>query len=303
MFDTKYMLLIIGSLAFAYWQLWKYLFSPRSSSIDKATLKRVEHMKKVTSGNKAHQRREIIAKLYAVIAEVPGMSIKSHTKEDYARYIITTDKRVDGALVSPEEIYTQQVLIVFGITIVCLILTIFNKFFIFGILLGFVCWKIPVDNMKDVYQKNAKEIVKQFSEFYDLYYCQFISKDCVKKIYDICQSFMPIANPIMKKMLDRFMIDLEQDESFALRELDYRYSDNKYIHKFCSVAKVRLQGDDAAFSSLTAFREELQTERKLSMRRQLERRTKLASAVIGGMLITVFSLATIVFLGCMLAAG
>lgn len=303
MFDTRYLFLIMASLLFAYWKLWQYLFSPRSSSIDKLTLKRVERIKKVTNESKAHLRRERTQKLYAIIKEIPGMGLKTHTRDEYIRYIITTDKRVDGALISPEEIYTQQVLIVFGTAIVSLIGALFFKYAIFGIFLGFFLWRIPLDNMKEVYQSNNKEIVKQFGEFYDMYYCQFISKDCVKKIYDICQAFMPIANPIMRKMLDRFMIDLELDESHALNELDYRYSDNKYIHKFCSVAKVRLQGDEAAYASLIAFREELQTEKKLSLRRQLERRTHLASAVIGGMLISVFSLATLVFLGCMMAAG
>lgn len=303
MYDTKFIFLIIGSLGWAYWKLWQYLFSPRSKSIDNQSLKRYAHMKKVVSTNKSHARREQAQKLYEVIKSIPGLGLKPHTRDEYIRYIITTDKRIDGALVSPEEIYVQQFLIVLITVVISLAASLFWKYLIFGSLLALWLKRIPLDNMKEVYQANSKEIVKQFSEFYDMYYCQFISKDSVKKIYDICQSFMPVANPVMRKMLDRFMIDLELDEGFAIRELDYRYSDNKYIHKFCSVAKVRLQGDEAAFASMIAFREELQNEKKLSLRRQLEKRTKKAGAVIGAMLIIVFSLATIVFIGCMMTAG
>lgn len=303
LYSPTQIVLVFGSLAFAYWQLWLYLFSPRQSRIDKLSGERIKRLKKVTDTSRAHKRREVVQKAYAVIQEIPGLGLKSHVREEYVRYIITTDTRVDGALISPEEVRVRQVVYCFCVLIVALIAMIITPAGVVVLAVCGIAWKIPVMNMKDKYRINSVEIVKQFIEFYDMYYCQFISKDCVKKIYDICQAFMPIANPVMKQMLDRFMIDLEIDEGFALRELDYRYSDNKYIHKFCTVAKGRLQGDAASYATLSAFREELQNEKKLSLRRQLEKRKAKANAILGAMLIISFSIAMIVYLGCMLAAG
>ena len=303
MFSTKYIILILGSLGWAYYQLWVYLFMPRNSSVDRKVVQRVGRMKKSVDGQRAHLRRERVEILYSIIDCVPGLGLKQFQREEYTRYIITTDKRVDGALISPEHIYVQQCLTCFLVIIVSLILALFNKMFILGCLACIPLWKIPLDNLKEKHHDNNVEIAKQFSKFYDLYYCQFISRTCTKKIIDICESFMPQANEAMRKMLERFTIDLEQDEKFALNELDYRYSDNRYIHKFCSIAKVRLQGDEAAFSSLVSFRDEIQNEIKLNEKRQLEKRIRTENMVIGFMLMFVFSLATIVFLGMMLRAS
>lgn len=202
---------------------------------------------------------------------------------------------------TPEEIHFDQLVYFVIYFFACLLLSLMWKYALIGLLGSYAIYKIPINKIKGKYEAGMKEITFQFPAFYDMVFVQYNKRDANILMSDIVSAYIPITTGVFKRLLKRFLIDLEQGEDYALKNLDERYNDSPLIHKFCSIMRLRLKGDEASYLAMTTFREALQASVRDWMLADLEKRKKTANKItffmVSGILAIVMIVYFITFVG------
>lgn len=209
----------------------------------------------------------------------------------------------DWNAVTPEELHFNQTMYAGLYIFICVILSLKFPILLLGLLATYFIYRIPVISLSDKYNQAVQEIHFQFPDFYDTVYCQYIKKDNVLLLSDIVTAYAPIANASFKKLLKRFLIDLESGEEYALRQLDLRYSTSPVIHKFCSIMRLRLKGDEAAYLSMHVMRENLQSEVKEWMLNDLHKRETYGARITAVMITAILTVVLIIYFITFLGMG
>ena len=198
------------------------------------------------------------------------------------------------------DIYFKQLMYVIPYILCCVIAFCINPIGLF-LLIGipFVFNK-PVKSLKTSIQADLQEISFQFPDFYDTVYVQYKDDNNIL-LGDIVQAYIPIASLSFKKVLKRFLLDLDGGEDQALEMLDMRYTGSPMIHKFCTVMRQRLKGDEASKIAMLHFREELQADVHDWMIVDLEHRKALADRVTVVMIMIILTIVLIVYFGIFVA--
>lgn len=227
----------------------------------------------------------------------------SKSKKLYLQNLIEAAGMDDWNAITPEELHFTQIMYAGIFVFACVVLSLKFPVALLGLLGTYFVYRIPVIALADKYNKVVKEIHFQFPDFYDTVYCQYIKKDNTLLMSDIVIAFVPIANSSFKKLLKRFLIDLESGEEYALRQLDLRYSTSPVIHKFCSIMRLRLKGDEAAYLSMHVMRENLQHDVKDWMLSDLHRREAWGARITAVMITAILSVVLIVYFITFLGMG
>ena len=225
---------------------------------------------------------------------IPILGLTENNRH-YLQLLIEAAETDNVRTKTPEEIHFDQ-LAYFAIYVLgCLLLSLVWKYALIGLLASYAVYKMPVNKIKGKYEAGIKEITFQFPAFYDTVFVQYNKKDANVLMSDIISAYIPIATGAFKRLLKRFLIDLEQGEEQALRNLDARYSDSPLIHKFCSIMRLRLKGDEASFLAMATFRESLQASVRDWMLADLEKRKKKANKITVIMVTGILAIVMIVY--------
>lgn len=225
---------------------------------------------------------------------IPILGLTENNR-NYLRLLIEASESENARSKTPEEIHFDQLAGLVIYFLGCIVVSFFWKYALLGLLGVYTVYKRPVKKIKNKYELGVKEITFQFPAFYDTVFVQYNKKDASVLMSDIVSSYIPIATGAFKRLLKRFLIDLEQGEEQALRKLDERYSDSIILHKFCSIIRLRLKGDEASFLAMSTFRESLQTDVKDWMLNDLDKRQKVAKKITTVMVAGILAVVMIVY--------
>lgn len=227
----------------------------------------------------------------------------SKTKKQQLQTMIEAAGLDNAGGITPEELHFNQMMYAGIFVFACIILSLKFRVALIALLGTYTVYRIPIVSLSDKYNQTVREILFQFPDFYDTVYCQYAKKDNSLLLSDIVLAFVPIANSSFKKLLKRFLIDLESGEEYALLQLDKRYSSSPVIHKFCSVMRLRLKGDEAAFLSMHVMRENLQYDVKDWMMNDLRKREKKGMRITTVMITSILSVVLIIYFITFLKVG
>ena len=225
---------------------------------------------------------------------IPLLGLTKNNKQ-YLELLIEAADADNIRSKTPEEIHFDQLMYLAIYLLGCILLSFVWKYALIGVLAVYTVYKRPVSKIKKTYEKGLKEIEFQFPAFYDTVFVQYNKRDANVLMSDIVSAYIPIATGAFKRLLKRFLIDLEQGEEQALRSLDARYADSALIHKFCSILRLRLKGDEASFLAMSTFRDSMQAVVKDWMMADLEKRKKTASRITVVMVTLVLAIVMIVY--------
>lgn len=278
----------------------------RSSATKNFSQKRIKHLR--TSVSERETRRKL-----AQITAVANLMRKvwvigySHDREEQIKLLLSaTDKRDDsGRLITAEEIYIKQLtiaMVAIGIGVV--LMPIMSPFtVVIAIALSPALMSIPLSSLKDEQIELSSAVSSQFLDFYKVYYVQFIRTDVTNTLSNVVQSYIPRASESFKKVLSRFVSDLDSGEEFALTQLDSRFPTNAKVHKFVTIAKARNKGDEACFDSMRAFLNEMEEQRDAFYEEDLAKREAQISRIVLIYLMSVFAVIMSVLIFNMVTSG
>lgn len=198
-----------------------------------------------------------------------------------------------GKNVTVVDIEFLQIFILIVSLIVCVSLSLANPIFIVSFLCIPYAIKFPINRLKSIIETDMREIVYQFPDFYDTVYSIYSVKDVNARLRDVVEGYIPNTSPAFRKLLSRFLVDLDGGEEYALELLEKRYQGQLLIHKFSNIMKQRIRGEEASLVTMVHFREMLQTEVDDFMNTDLQSRIKKGNFVIFGSLSVVLGLVII----------
>lgn len=261
----------------------------RSGTTVELSKKRIKNLRKKVSERETRKRLTRIRAVAELMRLIPLIGYSKERESEIRELLAATDKRdSEGRLMIPEEIYIQQ-LIVAGVVIgTAAVIGVFTTPFlvIAAIPISTFAMKIPLTSLQDEQIAISAEISSQFLEFYKVYHVQFIRKEVTSTLNTVVSGFIPQASDGFKKVLSRFLSDLDAGEEFALTQLDNRYYTNPKIHKFVMIAKSRSRGEEACFDNMRAFLAEMEDQREAFYDDELEKRSLLISRIIMAYLMT-----------------
>lgn len=262
--------------------LYKWLFTPRKSSVQMASSrirKKTETNISFRENQKTLQAKIDIANLWG---KIPLVSFTQQDKEELQQLILAVDKRTaSGRLLLPEEIYCKQLFIALAIILVCVVLMFLTPFTILGIIFVPFVMRAPVVSLEGERKEFATALADEFLSFYKLYYVQFIQPDNTTTLSFVINSYIPNASLEVKKILKVVDSDLAKGEEFALKRFDQRFPDSPKVHKFCSVARARIKGDETCYETMDSFLKLLQEEHDVYFDTECAKREKRLQSAIG----------------------
>lgn len=227
----------------------------------------------------------------------------SKSKKQQMQALIEAAGLDDWNDITPEELHFNQLMYATVFILACIVVSFKFPIALIGLLGTYAVYRLPIVSLSDKYNQAVREILFQFPDFYDTVYCQYSKRDNSLLMSDIVLAFVPIANNSFKKLLKRFLIDLESGEEYALLQLDKRYSTSPVIHKFCSIMRLRLKGDEAAYLSMHVMRESLQHDVKDWMLEDLRKREKRGMRITTVMITTILTVVLIIYFITFLGVG
>lgn len=269
------------------YMIYNWIVIPRSSRDVKRTAANLQELKK--SNNFQVKKRQALVKALADLFR--DLRIFPYTKryvQTVNRVLAGLDEKVDGKPMTVDYVYVKQCLYslipigaaIFGFMFLTVATGKPQPIAFVAIVFMPIAYKIPLNNLEEKLHMEQMEAMSQFHEFYDLYYCQFIREENNLLLMDVVSNFIPMANKALRRMLERFLIDLETGEEVALNKFNDRYPDNQRVHKFVSIALMRMQGDVAAYDVMKSFRAEQYQEIKMARVADLNKRVKRGSDVV-----------------------
>mgnify|MGYP000397733143 CR=1 FL=1 len=275
--------------------IWQSFFVEKQKSNAKQTTKnRLFNVNEKMDENKPDFWSDFKRKTVTKYKGIPLLGLSENNRE-YLQQLLDATETDSVKIKTPEEVHFDQMLYLAVYVVACLLLSLFWKYAIIGLLGAYAVYRMPITNIKDKYEKGMKEITFQFPAFFDTVYVQYNKKDTSILMSDIVSTYIPIATGAFRRLLKRFLLDLEQGEDYALRSLDARYSDSSLIHKFCSIMRLRLKGDEASYLAMSTFRDTLQANVKDWMLADLEKRKKKANKITAFMVTFILAIVMIVY--------
>lgn len=275
--------------------IWSSFFvGKQKSEAKKATKNRLFFVSKKIDEGKPDFWSDYKTKTINQYKYVPILGLNENNYH-YLQLLIEASELDNAKNKTPEEIHFNQLAYLSIYVLSCVFVSLIWKFALIGLLGSYIIYKRPVSKLKEKYELGLKEVAFQFPAFYDTVYVQYQQHDASVLMSDIVSSYIPIATGAFKRLLKRFLIDLEQGEEQALRKLDERYGDSTLLHKFCSILRLRLKGDEASFLAMSTFRESLQAEVRDWMLTDLEKRKKTANKVTVIMVTGILAVVMIVY--------
>lgn len=266
--------------------MYKWMFTPRKKSVQSHSSK---NRKNIDSGiNFRENQKALQAKLDIAnfIGKMPVVGFSDRDREEIQKLILAVDKRTQsGRLMLPEEIYCTQLLIALCVVVVCAIAMFISPLCIVGVLVAPFLMRIPVRSLESDRKSFALALADEFLSFYKLYYVQFIQPDNTTTLSYVINSYLPSASLEVKKILKVVDGDLAKGEEFALKRWDQRFPDCPKVHKFCSVARARINGDETSFETMRSFLELLQEEHDVFFERECSKRERRIQTVISAYLL------------------
>lgn len=255
--------------------IWKARYVPRTTHISKESKKRRKNLEESLSAVKSQKELATKVKIANLMRRVPIIGFSESRKQDIRVLLAAMDKRDErGRLILAEEIYYQQLqmaAVTIGLAFLAA-LVLRTPMCLIAIGAAPLAMSLAIKELQEGQDEVSKCISEEFLGFYKLYYAQFSRKEAHTTLRSVVESYMPRASLDFRAALGRFASDLESGEDYALANLDIRYPDNMKIHKFCSVARARAKGDDAAYLSMHAFLTELEEEQDAYFDADLVRR-------------------------------
>ena len=278
----------------------------RSSATKNFSQKRIKHLRTSVSERETRRKLAQIAAVANLMRKVWVIGYSRDREEQIKLLLSATDKRDDsGRLITAEEIYIKQLtiaMIAIGIGVV--LMPVMSPFtVVIAIALSPTLMSIPLSSLKDEQIELSSAVSSQFLDFYKVYYVQFIRTDVTNTLSNVVQSYIPRASESFKKVLSRFVSDLDSGEEFALTQLDSRFPTNAKVHKFVTIAKARNKGDEACFDSMRAFLNEMEEQRDAFYEEDLAKREAQISRIVLIYLMSVFAVIMSVLIFNMVTSG
>lgn len=266
--------------------LYTWIFRPRKRSVKSYSHKTRKAVDSSISFRENQKALEAKIQLADFFGKLPIIGMSDRDKEEIQRLILAVDKRTkSGRLFLPEEIYCRQLLIAFCILLICLVLMFISPFFLAGLLFIPLGMQIPINSLEKERASFAISLADEFLSFYKLYYVQFIQPDNTTTLSYVINSYLPSASLEVKKILKVVDGDLSKGEEFALRRWDQRFPDSPKVHKFVSVARARMKGDETSFEAMDSFLKLLQEEHDVFFERECTKREHKIQAVVNTYLV------------------
>lgn len=256
--------------------IYRWIFIPKRSKPQRKSAKRIKNVSTkigFRENQQALQNKIAIARLFG---SIPFLRLSEQNKSEIRALIQAVDKRTEsGRLLLPEEIYIRQLLIALGVfVIVLLAIIMLSPVAVLGLLAMPLAMQIPVKRLEAEREEFAVALADEFLEFYKLYYVQFIRPNNTTTLSSVINSYLPSASFEVKKILKVVDGDLAKGEEFALKRFDQRFPDSPKVHKFCSVARARIKGDDSCYETLRSFLALLVEERDVFFENEKNRRER-----------------------------
>lgn len=278
----------------------------RSSSTKNFSQKRIKHLRTTVSERETRRKLAQVNAIANLMRGVWVIGFSKEREEQIKLLLSATDKRdQNGRLITAEEIYIKQLIIALTTIAIGVVLTLFFGIFtvVVAIALCPTLMNIPLTSLRDEQIELSSAVSSQFLDFYKVYYVQFIRRDVTNTLSNVVQSYIPRASESFKKVLSRFVSDLDSGEEFALTQLDNRFPTNAKVHKFVTIAKARNKGDDACFDSMRAFLNEMEEQRDAFYEEDLAKREARISRIVLIYLMSVFTVIMSVLIFNMVASG
>lgn len=227
-------------------------------------------------------------------------------KEEYIELIERLNvKDSYGYKLTPDELYVESCNNVIALVCACVTLVSVGQLLgekwidAFGVFLAVllpVVYRAPLNRLRKLKKKNLVKIDNDMIEFINMFYYRFSNRNIDFNLDDLIDSFLPLANPEMSRMLVRFQLDINGlgDEA-ALNLLQKKYGDSTYVTTFCNVALGLLEKHPNAYVQLDSLFERLNTISRLKYKKVCElkhRKKKNAYKIILG----IFCLEMLVFI-------
>lgn len=259
----------------------------KSSSINLAAETKKKVNKTTTSSNR---KQAAIVALSADIAR--DMKIFPYSKKyelEVSKMLVAMDKKVNGAPMTVDWIYLQQIGLSFASIGAAFLLTAamsipsgaFVPFGMLAILTAPILFMVPLWKLRGDFKQEQLMAMSLWIEFYNMYYTQFAQREANSQLIDVVTTYLPLANEELAKMIKRFRTDiLNFGDEVSVDKFKDRYPDNIRIHKFVSVAKMRMNGDESSYDMLRSVQDDLLTEEDLAYTKYLKAMTKKVATVI-----------------------
>lgn len=269
------------------WRIWSWARMYRSRNGINVARRTRDRLKRGSKYSKS-RKQTLVALTADVLRETKIFPFTAAYEEEVNKIIVAMDKRIDDELMTVNHLYLQQCLCAFG-SLGIAVLMIMAQYVSSGefvpvwfalVLAAPILFKIPLWNMRSEFVKEQKFAMSQWLEFYNMYYAQFAQEN-YGLLIDVVDNFLPLANSALSKILKRFRMDLDTGgDEYALDRLKNRYRDNMRIHKFVSVALMRLNGDKSALDMMRSVQDDLLAEENLAYEKYIEFQEKKAAGMI-----------------------
>lgn len=261
--------------------IYKWLFTPRKSSVVRKSLRRSKKVDKTISYRENQKVIQMKISFAEFFSKMPLVKQTQEDKEEIQKLILAVDKRVkSGRMLLVEEFYFRQLMIAGAITLICVFGVFLTPLTLAGLLIIPVAMRIPVKILKAERDNFSIALADEFLAFYKLYYVQFIRPDNTTTLSYVINSYLPSASIEVKKILKVLDGDLSKGEEYALKRFDQRFPDSPKVHKFCAVAMARIKGDETCYETLKSLLAFLQEEHDVYFNNEREKRERKLNATV-----------------------
>lgn len=297
---------VIGLYCGICWYILTHHVERRSASVRNLSQKRLRNLKTSISERETRHKLSQVIAIANLMKLIPWIGYNKDREEQIRVLLSAVDKRDEnGRLIIPEEIYLKQLMVAGGVIGVGFVLAVMIHPLVIFIAFAVspVAMRFVLTGMQDEQNLISNAVSSQFLQFYKVYYVQFIRKDVTSTLSNVVQSFLPQADQNFKKVLSRFLSDLDSGEEYALTQLDNRFPTNAKIHKFVTVAKARGKGDEACFDSMRAFLNEMEDQQDAFYDNDLQNRLSKIERVVMVYLMASFGVIMSVLIATMVTSG
>lgn len=304
-----YLILVVGIIGLycgLCWYILTHHTERRSGSVRNLSQKRLRNLKSSISERETRHKLSQIIAIANLMRLIPWIGYNKDREEQIRVLLSAVDKRDEnGRLIIPEEIYLKQLLVAGGIIGVGFVLSVMMHpmLVLAAIAIAPIAMRFVLTDMQDEQNVISNAVSSQFLPFYKVYYVQFIRKDVTSTLANVVQSFIPQADQNFKKVLSRFLSDLDSGEEYALAQLDSRFPTNAKVHKFVTVAKARNKGDEACFDSMRAFLNEMEDQQDAFYDNDLRNRLSKIEQLVMAYLMLSFGVIMTVMIATMALSG
>lgn len=288
-------LLAIGIATALLLNYWKSTFLPKpKASVRMSSQKRVQQMQQNFEAEQKLEDAQLRRKFLGHFDKTPFLGFNRYKYDELCGLLDAIDWNGEGKM-EPEDVYFQQLTLSLVFVLLCVLVGFWVRPAFLFVLLTPLVYGYPVQKLKGAVQRETTQILFEFPDFFDVVYSQYSVKNTNILLVDVVESYQSVAGTSFRRMLKRFLIDLEQGEDRALYLLDRRYQNQPVIHKFASTMRKRLRGEEASFVAMYHFREALQTEVKDWMLSDLDKRKQLAARLTSVMVVSILTVVLIIY--------